>query len=143
MAATLEGLDVAAMGINCSLGPEEIFPLIEEMRKWTDKRSLSSRMQVLPDPAIGGYDMDAAEFGRQMAKFPELGVSILGGCCGTTPDFIAALAALPDANEDVRPVRKRGVCSASHMTDFGGVCVIGERINPDRQKTFSTGSART
>ena len=84
--------------------------------------------------STGGYDMDAAEFGRQMAKFPELGVSILGGCCGTTPDFIAALAALPDANEDVRPVRKRGVCSASHMTDFGGVRVIGERINPTGKK---------
>ena len=136
MAATLEGLDVAAMGINCSLGPEEIFPLIEEMRKWTDKPRIVKPNAGLPDPATGGYDMDAAEFGRQMAKFPELGVSILGGCCGTTPDFIAALAALPDANEDVRPVRKRGVCSASHMTDFGGVRVIGERINPTGKKRF-------
>ena len=136
MAATLEGLDVAAMGINCSLGPEEIFPLIEEMRKWTDKPLIVKPNAGLPDPATGGYDMDAAEFGRQMAKFPELGVSILGGCCGTTPDFIAALAALPDANEDVRPVRKRGVCSASHMTDFGGVRVIGERINPTGKKRF-------
>ena len=136
MAATLDGLDVAAMGINCSLGPAEIYPLIAEMRKWTDKPLIVKPNAGLPDPATGGYDMDAAEFARQMAKFPELGVSILGGCCGTTPDFIAALTKLPDAAEDIRPERRRGVCSASHMTDFGGVRVIGERINPTGKKRF-------
>lgn len=136
MAATLDGLDVDAMGINCSLGPEEIYPLIVEMRKWTDKPLIVKPNAGLPDPATGGYAMDAVEFGRQMTKFPELGVSILGGCCGTTPAFIAALTELPDAVEDIRPERRRGVCSASHMTHFDGVRVIGERINPTGKKRF-------
>ena len=136
MAATLDGLGVNAMGVNCSLGPNEIYPLIEEMREWTDKPLIVKPNAGLPDPATGGYDMDAAEFGRQMARFPALGVSILGGCCGTTPEFIQMLRALPDAAEDVRPIRRRGVCSASRMAEFSGVRVIGERINPTGKKRF-------
>lgn len=136
MAVTLDGLGVDAMGINCSLGPNEIFPLIQEMRLWTDKPLIVKPNAGLPDPATGEYDMDAAEFTRQMQQYLSLGVNIMGGCCGTTPDFIAGLQTLPEPKEDVRPVRKRGVCSASQMTDFDGVRVIGERINPTGKKRF-------
>lgn len=136
MAATLDGLDVAAMGINCSLGPVEIYPLIEEMRKWTDKPLIVKPNAGLPDPATGGYNIGATEFAHQMAKFPALGVSILGGCCGTTPEFITALAELPDAVEDIRTERRQGVCSASQMVELSGIRVIGERINPTGKKRF-------
>lgn len=136
MAATLDGLGVDAMGINCSLGPAEIYPLIEEMRQWTDRPLIVKPNAGLPDPATGEYDMNASDFAEQMKPFTELGVYIFGGCCGTTPEFIEGLGRFEGAAEDVRPVRRRGVCSASQMTDFDGVRVIGERINPTGKKRF-------
>ena len=73
MACTLEGMGVSAMGINCSLGPAEILPLIQEMRSWTSKPIIVKPNAGLPDPATGAYDMDAAEFARQMEAFTALG----------------------------------------------------------------------
>ncbi len=156
MAATLDGLGVDAMGINCSLGPQEIFPMIEEMKKWTDKPLIVKPNAGLPDPFTGGYDIDAEEFVRQMRPYLSLGVSMVGGCCGTTPEFIAGLAGLAaeaeserEAGEgtdpqkadtdgkDSHPIRLRGVCSARKMVDFSGVRVIGERINPTGKKRFA------
>ncbi|MCD8191468.1 MAG: homocysteine S-methyltransferase family protein [Oscillospiraceae bacterium] len=137
MAVTLGGLGADALGINCSLGPDEIFPLIQEMLAWTDKPVIVKPNAGLPDPATGAYSMDAEMFARQMSRFPALGVTIMGGCCGTTPEFIRALAALaPDENAAARPALRRGVCSASHMTELKGVRVIGERINPTGKKRF-------
>ena len=136
MAAVLDGLGVDAMGINCSLGPKEIYPLIEEMRQWTDRPLIVKPNAGLPDPATGGYDMDAEAFAKQMEAFAQLGISIMGGCCGTTPDFISALSRLPGAREDIRTVRRRGICSPAQMTEYGGVHAIGERINPTGKKRF-------
>ncbi len=141
MASTLDGLGVDAMGINCSLGPDEIFPMIREMRRWTDTPLIVKPNAGLPDPATGDYDMGPEEFVRQMRPFVELGISMAGGCCGTTPEFIAGLAAL--AREPISPAdfseekKKRGVCSAGRMVDFDGVRVIGERINPTGKKRFA------
>ncbi len=160
-AATLDGLGVDAMGINCSLGPAEIFPLLEEMRAWTAKPLIGKPNAGLPDPATGAYEMDAAEFGRQMEPFFTSGVAMVGGCCGTTPAFIRALRAVADGeaaavdndtdvdgddmvDADVavdggkaRGTCRRGVCSASRMVELDGrVHVIGERINPTGKKRF-------
>lgn len=136
MAAVLDGLGVDAMGINCSLGPDEIYPLIRTMREWTGRPIIVKPNAGLPDPATGAYGLDAAAFARQMRQFAELGVHILGGCCGTDPSYIAALADLPDLPEQRRPPQRRGVCSACQMTEFGGIRVIGERINPTGKKRF-------
>lgn len=136
MAQTLDSLGVDAMGINCSLGPAEIYPMIEKMRLWTDRPMIVKPNAGLPDPATGKYNMTATQFAYQMKDFAELGVSILGGCCGTTPEFIEKLSKLEGANEDIRPIRKRGICSASTMAEYGGVRVIGERINPTGKKRF-------
>ena len=136
MACTLSALGVDAMGINCSLGPKEILPLIREMGEWTAKPLIVKPNAGLPDPATGQYDMDAAEFARQMEAFTALGVHILGGCCGTTPAFIRALAGLEPAGPSERPAPRQGVCSAGHMTELSGVRVIGERINPTGKKRF-------
>lgn len=92
MALTMTGLGVDALGINCSLGPEEIVPLVEELRSWTDLPIIVKPNAGLPDPATGEYSMGAEEFGKRMAVFPAMGASIFGGCCGTNPDFIRALA---------------------------------------------------
>lgn len=136
MACTLSALGVDAMGVNCSLGPKEILPLIREMGEWTAKPLIVKPNAGLPDPATGQYDMDAAEFARQMEAFTALGVHILGGCCGTTPAFIRALAGLEPAEPEERPAPRQGVCSAGHMTELSGVRVIGERINPTGKKRF-------
>ncbi len=158
MAVTLDGLDVDAMGINCSLGPEKILPLIREMREWTDKPLIAKPNAGLPDTASGEYDMDAGEFARQMEPFFDLGVGMVGGCCGTTPDFIEALAGLqaespggeifsferdresvtiwfsdPEGSGGTLGTgpRRRGVCSSRQLIELDGrVHVIGECINP-------------
>lgn len=139
-ASTLEGLGVDAIGINCSLGPNEILPLITEMRQWTDLPLIVKPNAGLPDPRTGLYDMDAESFGREMKAFLELSVYAVGGCCGTTPDYIKALASTIKNSSSVKiidkPVKRRGVCSPSHMTEFGKVRVIGERVNPTGKKRF-------
>lgn len=139
-ASTLEGLGVDSIGINCSLGPNEILPLITEMRQWTDLPLIVKPNAGLPDPGTGLYDMDAESFGREMKAFLELSVYAVGGCCGTTPDYIKALASTIKNSDSVKiidkPVKRRGVCSPSHMTEFGKVRVIGERVNPTGKKRF-------
>ena len=136
MATTLDGLDVDAMGINCSLGPDEIYPLILEMREWTDKPLIVKPNAGLPNPATGLYDMNAQDFGMKMKMFKDLGVYIMGGCCGTTPEFIHELSMDREVKEDIHPKKRFGVCSSSEMCEINGVRVIGERINPTGKKRF-------
>jgi 5-methyltetrahydrofolate--homocysteine methyltransferase len=137
MAATLDALGVEALGVNCSLGPQELLPIVEELRRWTDKPLIVKPNAGLPDPATGQYEMDAVSFAQQMAAFPQLGATILGGCCGTSPDFIRALSQRSSTVEPkAAPQRLHGVCSASRMVELSGVRVIGERINPTGKKRF-------
>ena len=166
MALTLTGLSVDALGINCSLGPKELAPLVKELRQWTDLPLIVKPNAGLPDPATGAYSMGPEEFGQCMAQFPELGASIFGGCCGTNPAFIRALAAemaekerdlgaertveeaeRQSRGQDTEPLAGRklrvGVCSAGQVAEFGGcqdsrrILVIGERINPTGKKRFA------
>lgn len=139
VALTLTGLGVDALGINCSLGPEEVVPLVEELRSWTNLPIIVKPNAGLPDPATGEYSMGAEEFGKRMAVFPKMGASIFGGCCGTNPDFIRALAAelaeeaavseemgLSSSSQTghsgvlIGRIR-RGVCSASQVAEFGSL----------------------
>ncbi len=150
MALTLTGLGVDAVGINCSLGPTEILPLIEELREWTHLPVIAKPNAGLPDPRTGVYDLTAEDFGKQMQAYAELGVSVLGGCCGTDPDYIRCLVSRlreagyisgwqdlsqASAGADRSKVRK-GICSTTNVCEFGGVRVIGERINPTGKKRF-------
>ena len=138
MGLTLSGLGVDAMGFNCSLGPKELLPMIRELRRWTDKPLILKPNAGLPDPATGEYRITPEEFVAELETAPEDGVQMLGGCCGTTPDFIRALnAAMRGARmPSPRPERRSGVCSASQTAAFGPVRVIGERINPTGKKRF-------
>ncbi len=143
-AQTLTSLGADAIGINCSLGPEEIYPLIKEMRDWTDLPLIVKPNAGLPDPKTGEYAIAAAEFAEQMSKYQELQVSAVGGCCGTTPEFIERLAeafrgAERPSEEERRTQRagRRGICSAGYMAECNGnVHVVGERINPTGKKRF-------
>ena len=138
MALTLEGLGVDAIGINCSLGPKEILPLAEELAEWTDLPIIVKPNAGLPDPVTNEYKITPEEFAREMEAFAELGVTILGGCCGTRPDFIQALTRrLADKTPGQRkPKTRHGVCCASRVAELNGVRVIGERINPTGKKRF-------
>ena len=138
MGLTLNGLGVDAIGFNCSLGPAELLPLIRELRQWTNKPLILKPNAGLPDPATGEYRITPEEFAETLKSAPEMGVRMLGGCCGTTPDFIRALSA-QTAGQTVsaRSVPQRnGVCSAARTAEFGSVRVIGERINPTGKKRF-------
>ncbi len=138
MALTLTGLGVDALGFNCSLGPKELLPLVRELRRWTGLPLILKPNAGLPDPATGAYHITPDEFARELVPALDLGVHILGGCCGTTPEFIRALRdALPASVPDVpAETVKSGVCSGTRAVGFGGVHVIGERINPTGKKRF-------
>ena len=138
MALTLTGLGVDALGFNCSLGPKELLPLVEELRRWTELPLILKPNAGLPDPATGDYHITPAEFAAELSKAPEKGVTILGGCCGTTPAFIRATA---EALSCTRPAARsettcRGVCGSTAAVALDGVRVIGERINPTGKKRF-------
>ena len=138
MGLTLTGLGVDAMGFNCSLGPKELLPFIRELRRWTDKPLILKPNAGLPDPATGEYHITADEFAEELMPAPQEGVQMLGGCCGTTPDFIRALKMCAAGARLEKPEIPRcfGVCSATQTAAFGGVRVIGERINPTGKKRF-------
>ena len=138
MALTLTGLGVDAMGFNCSLGPKELLPMMEELCRWTDVPLILKPNAGLPDPATGAYTITPEEFARELAPAAELGVRSFGGCCGTTPEFIGALGRHL-AGKAPGPRKKpdrHGVCSPTNTAELSGVRVIGERINPTGKKRF-------
>ena len=137
MAVTLQGLGADAIGINCSLGPDEILPMIGEMRQWTDLPLIAKPNAGLPDPATGLYFITPDQFADSMKPFVEMGVRAVGGCCGTSPAFIGALAKMADQADipvSGAAARRNGVCSSSQMAEYGKTRLIGERINPTGKK---------
>lgn len=138
MAATLEGLGVDAVGVNCSLGPRELRPIVERLCASTRLPIIVKANAGLPDPATGEYDITASEFAALMAEYLDLGVSIMGGCCGTTPDYIREIVSQTVGKLPVPRMvtRESLVCSPTEVVRIDGVRVIGERINPTGKKRF-------
>ncbi len=138
MALTLNGLGVDAIGINCSLGPEQLVPLCDELLKWTDLPVILKPNAGLPDPVTNEYNVSPEDFAGQMKTAAEHGVKFLGGCCGTNPDFIKALKnALKDtAVQRIPSEKKAAVCSPSKTVIIDQPRIIGERINPTGKKLF-------
>jgi 5-methyltetrahydrofolate--homocysteine methyltransferase len=142
MAATLEGLGADALGINCSLGPVELKPLVHELLNCTALPVMVKPNAGLPNPETGEFPMKAAEFAAAMAEFAEAGVKILGGCCGTTPEFISELrkreinCQLSTVNCQLSTVNCQlsVVCGATTAVDITRPRIIGERINPTGKK---------
>lgn len=142
-ALTLTGLGVDAIGINCSLGPNDIYPLAQKLVEWTPLPVIVKANAGLPNLNSGGYDISAGQFAEQMDKFMDLGVQIIGGCCGTTPEYIREMKAMlarraAEGKTANRPafVRRAAVCSSTQVVEIDGVRVIGERINPTGKKLF-------
>jgi len=88
---TAESLGVAALGLNCSLEPGEMFETAERIAKATKLPLIIKPNAGLPDSISGDYHTGAREFAEQMSRYAALGVKIIGGCCGTTPEYIKEL----------------------------------------------------
>ena len=138
MAATLTGLGADAIGVNCSLGPAQLLPILREIAAHTHLPIIAKPNAGLPDPSTGCYDLSPADFAAAMAEAVQMGVSIVGGCCGTSPEYICALhTRVKDMQPAQRAVPGKGlVCTATRAVDIAGVRVIGERINPTGKKRF-------
>lgn len=140
MAMVLEGLGADAIGINCSLGPKELLPIVKRIKKWTNLPIMTQPNAGLPTISFGEaiYDISAKDFSTWVKEFIKEGVSIIGGCCGTTPGVIKELRELADNNKRVKreKVSYSAVCTPSKVVEIEGVKVIGERINPTGKKLF-------
>lgn len=138
MALLLNGLGVDAVGINCSLGPSQLLPVCRELLEWTELPVVLKPNAGLPDPVTGKYDVSPEEFAEQMKYAASCGVSIFGGCCGTTPEYISALKkALEGTEVRQRKVLPRSaVCTPSRTVLIDQPRIIGERINPTGKKLF-------
>ena len=139
MAAVIEGLGADLIGFNCSLGPQEILPLAQQLRQYTTLPIFIKPNAGLPDPQTGRYSMSPTQFAEQMAEFLKLGIHVFGGCCGTDPQFIAALqemlqAHLPGEYPALAPQRTPCVCTPTRYVPIDQVRIIGERINPTGKK---------
>ncbi len=138
MALTLQGLGVDAIGINCSLGPKELLPVVEELSRWTTLPIVVKPNAGLPDPVTNTYNVSPEEFASYMEAMLPYGVKIMGGCCGTNPDYIAALCKMLEGKKHVRvtPDIPCAVCSATKTVVINQPRIIGERINPTGKKLF-------
>lgn len=138
MVNILEGLNVDALGINCSLGPVELTPIINEVLKTASLPVILQPNAGLPCLVAGKtcYNMDSDTFVAESIKHVKNGVCIIGGCCGTTPEFIAKLKkAIPAKPVITTPVKATRVSSGSKTVEFGHhVVVCGERLNPTGKK---------
>lgn len=149
MAVTLERLGVDAMGINCSLGPVEILPMAQKLRSLTSIPVFAKPNAGLPDPATGAYDITCDQFVAKMGEYIDAGINMLGGCCGTDPEYIKGLTAVRDnaeckeqasgmqgaADDERADISKPlKVCSGNKVVNVDHVTVIGERINPTGKK---------
>ncbi|MDO4486152.1 MAG: homocysteine S-methyltransferase family protein [Bacillota bacterium] len=138
MAMTLEGLGVDAMGINCSLGPAQILPMARKLRSLTDIPVFAKPNAGLPDPAMGDYDITCEEFVNTLSEYLDEGINMIGGCCGTDPQYIRGLAEYRESFVKQAKMKKVDrtlkVCSGTDVVSVDHVTVIGERINPTGKK---------
>ncbi len=136
---TLSALHADAVGINCSLGAKEMLPLVRKVAEYASCPVIVQPNAGLPKVKDGMtvYECDPASFGEAMREMAKMGVSILGGCCGTTPDHIRALKkAIADLTPAPRDVKRVTAATSATKTVFlgDGVTVIGERLNPTGKK---------
>ncbi len=139
--AMLEGLGVDALGLNCGFGPEQMLPLVDQLEKCCSIPILVSPNAGLPVVVNGQtmYNVPPEDFAKTMAEIVRKGAWMVGGCCGTTPEHIAAeVAACRNLAPLPLPDNRRTVVSSGSMAVVIGEdpVVIGERINPTGKKRF-------
>ncbi len=162
---TLQDLGIDAIGVNCSLGPKQMIPIVDEFIKYSRLPVIVQPNAGLPEMIDGKtiYNVDADEFADAMEEMIRSGVSVVGGCCGTTPEYIKRLtqrikAIYDAARDEIAPARnakyfpitagrvqrwsyegqarpRTAVCSAAKTVIFDDrIRIIGERINPTGKK---------
>ena len=139
--ALLEGLRVDALGLNCGLGPEQMAPIAERLLAVSSTPVIVNPNAGLPrsEGSRTVYDIDADEFARRMRGIAEMGVFMMGGCCGTTPEHIRKVRAACEGLPVCLPEKKNRtvICSYATTVEFGRrPVIIGERINPTGKKKF-------
>lgn len=141
MAALLEGMGADAIGANCSLGPKQLRSVVRELLRTVSVPVVLKPNAGLPRMENGAtvFDVTVEEFADEVASLVTDGVRVVGGCCGTTPAYIAALHARTAGKTPV-PLTDKGqtvVSSYTHTVAFGEAPIlIGERINPTGKKRF-------
>jgi 5-methyltetrahydrofolate--homocysteine methyltransferase len=141
MVAMLEGMHADAIGANCSLGPEQLIGVMEEYLEYASVPVLIKPNAGLPRDEGGKtvFDVYPPEFSDCIKTLLEKGVRIVGGCCGTTPEYIKAVVEKAKELKPV-PVTDKGrslISSYTHVVEFGpSPILIGERINPTGKKRF-------
>ena len=137
-ALTASGLGVDALGVNCSLGPDELEPVVAELTRYTDLPLVVKANAGLPDPNSNEYNILPDRFAECVEALLPYGVKIAGGCCGTTPGYISKLREmLADKRYTPSPrTADTSVCSASRVVEINAPRIIGERINPTGKKIF-------
>lgn len=137
---TMQALGVDAFGINCSLGPDAMIPMIAEMKEYARVPLIAKPNAGLPRLMDGKtiFDMPAGVFAEHMKALVEAGASVVGGCCGTDPSYIAAMGKVIEKNKPfVKAKRRRILTSERGRVEFtldGPFHVVGERINPTGKK---------
>ena len=140
MVAMLEGLGADAIGVNCSLGPKALAGVVEQYLQYASVPVLFKPNAGLPRAVDGKtvYDVAPDEFAAEVAALVEKGVRAVGGCCGTTPDYIRATVRAT-ANTEIVPLCDKSITcisSYTHAVTFDTPVLIGERINPTGKKRF-------
>ena len=134
MVATIEGLGVDALGVNCSLGPKQLLPIVKTITELANVPVIVQANAGLPVIKEGQaiYEMNDEEFFEGVKNFVDLGVSIIGGCCGTNETFIKKICDNIDKLQKKEPKRRKStiVCSAVKYIDIQGPTIVGERLNP-------------
>ena len=138
VAVTLIAAGADAVGLNCSLGPDKLSGVVEEFLKYSSVPVIVKPNAGLPDLKTGKYSMCPEEFAYLMAKFYEKGAVILGGCCGTSPAYIASLKKVLNTTEikEKAEVVTGVISGATSSVILSEPRVIGERINPTGKKKF-------
>lgn len=140
MAITLESLKVDAIGVNCSLGPKELLPVVEELSKYTNLPIVVKANAGLPDPVTNTYDINPKEFADYMLEMAKYNVKIFGGCCGTKETYIKELSdrlkTYDFSKISTDKTQKLYICSQLKAVNLNEPRIIGERINPTGKKRF-------
>lgn len=135
VAATLEGLSVSALGVNCSLGPDKLLPVVERLVRASSLPIIVNPNAGLPvtEGGVTKFDIDKDGFAECMKKMAELGAAVLGGCCGTTPEYIEKTRSATESVPYKYPEEKlcTRISSYTHALTLGErPLLVGERINP-------------
>ncbi len=140
MVMVLQGLGVDALGVNCSLGPRELEPIINRILEISKVPVIVQPNAGLPGIRDGAtlYDFSPEEFGYYGYKFVKKGAGVIGGCCGTNANHIRSLVRnikeIETQESTYSPII--GVCTPTKTVFIDGIKVIGERINPTGKKTL-------